>query len=263
MNPTSLSTYVDGLHKTLEEKLFFIDVLDKDFFNNKIVIDFGCGDGSVLEYIARNCKHRNAYFFGVDINKKMLEYAEEKLFAVPGAPSSFCCVLDRVLDSLKLIKENREVVFIATSVFHELDKKEQERVCDFISEHCDYFICRDMEVRFAPTFYYDNYLDLMSKIIANSNPKMLSQFVRKYGFGQEAALHYLLKYTYVENWETELEENYLSINWGKLRWCLDKVVYEKSYIQEWRANQVKKDFDIDLEKYTHCTHNNLITARVK
>ena len=262
MNPKFMDTYVNGLQQTLEEKLFFIDKLGEDYFRNKIIIDFGCGDGSVLAYIAKHCDCVGSDFVAVDINNQMLRYAEEKL--ITPQPVFFFNKLEDALPIINTKSESTKVILIANSVFHELGE-EQVKAVDFIRKYVDTFIIRDMYIDFNYAFEADNFEDLKnslaSKIIANANSKMLAQFVEKWGIDLMSFVHFLLKYTYVENWETEIQEDYLSAWRFNLAHVLPKVVYENSYAQEWRVERVKKDFDIDLLKYTKSTHKMLILER--
>lgn len=262
MNPKNMDTYVNGLQQTLKEKLFFIDKLGEDYFRNKIIIDFGCGDGSVLAYIAKHCDCVGSDFVAVDMNNQMLKYAEEKIIT-----PQLVCFFNKLEDALPIINtksKSTKVILIANSVFHELEK-ERLQIIDFIRKYVDTFIIRDMYIDLDYAFEADNFEDLKnslaSKIIANANPKMLAQFVKKWGVDIMSFVHFLLKYTYVENWETEIQEDYLSAWRFGLESVLPKIVYENSYAQEWRVERVKKDFDINLLEYTKSTHKMLILEK--
>lgn len=255
MNPENLEVYINGLQKTLGEKLFFLEILGKDnFFKNKIIVDFGCGDGSVLAFISKHYNCEGSILVGVDINEEMLELAKSNVTA---EHTYFC----KKLDNIALLENHLPVVFIASSVLHELGTiYEQGKVLEFVDKYADYFIVRDMCVTLAHKYPGE----LLGKLILNSNPKMLSQFVTRYGADNEALVHYLLKYTYVENWETEIKENYLSTYWkaiDRLNCGKFKTMYDRSYIQKWRAERVKKDFGIELSNYTYSTHRQLILRR--
>jgi len=165
------------------------------------------------------------------------------------------------VDSLKIMKSNREVVFIANSVFHELND-DQHRIYDFIKTECDYLIVRDMYVH-QKKVPEKKINEMLSQIVVNSNPRLFAQFGLKYGFSLRSLIHYLLKYTYVENWETELEENYLSVDWNAINRIFSNVIHDNCYIQKWRLNRVKFDFVIDLSKYTTTTHRELILSKKK
>lgn len=258
MNPNRIETYIEGLNKTLQDKLFFLNVFQKDYFKNKIIIDFGCGDGSVLEYISRHCDITDSILIGVDINDSILEYAKQKNIKD--------CVFVNSLAELDWSKKTKDIIIIATSVLHELGYVTQKTLFKFVAEHASCFIVRDMCFTYPKQGLdvYD-YKDIHAKIIRNSNSKLLTSFVEKYGLVPEINIaHYLMKYTYVENWDTELEEDYTSVDWLRLeRIPTFEISYDRTFIQEWRRNQVMKDFDIDIEKLTQSTHRELIMVRQK
>lgn len=249
MNPKHLETYVESLHKTLESKLFFTKILDEKFFDNKIVVDFGCGDGAVLKHIHYNSY--NCLLVAVDANPNMLKLVEQQNIGA--------YLFSSLEEASNFIKErsfsDKEVVCIATSVLHEINDF-QNYFRQFCKEVVDYVIIRDMYV--LPKVTFGRTEILLSKIISGAHPKYLSDFISRYGYEKEALIHYLLKYTYVENWECEITENYLSVDWKAIEKLADKVLFNKEYIQPWRQQQVKKDFDIDISEYTFTTHREII-----
>lgn len=73
-------------------------------------------------------------------------------------------------------------------------------------------------------------------------------------YTQHDIVHYLLKYKYTENWEREVQQNYVPITLEQL---LDKILdgYEVTYFDHFTlpyiAWQIKKDFGIELTTPTH------------
>ena len=91
----------------------------------------------------------------------------------------------------------------------------------------------------------------LAKLIKHANPQHLSEFTAKYGlFTDKDMYHFLLKYSYVDNWELELEEDYFCFNYQNLL-SLGKVIYQKNYTLKYKKERVKEDFDINLTKPTH------------
>lgn len=264
MKPKQFETYITGLQKTLEEKTFFVRQLPVNFWQNKIIIDFGCGDGSVLDHISKNRDLSGSILVAVDCDIRMLECVYKRAILYDGYEKCelFCSLTDKHLQELIKGHSQKEVVVIATSVLHELNDY-QTVFHNFCERYADYLIIRDMCVNtpFATGFEHDN--ELLAKVIKNASPKHLSQFVAKYGSTVDDLMHFLLKYTYVENWETELEEDYLSTKWN---WLLrdyteeikTECLYNRAYVQSWRRERVLKDFDIDLKDYTGSTHREVI-----
>ena len=62
--------------------------------------------------------------------------------------------------------------------------------------------------------------------------------------------HYFLKYTYVDNWDTEVLENYFSVPW---EWFfkMGTTEYRRDYILEHKKERVKADFGYQLMEPTH------------
>lgn len=154
----------------------------------------------------------------------------------------------------KLSKEilNEKTLIIFNSVLHEVNDYAKTLLETLNGTGCTIAI-RDM------CNYCQDKLSKadLSKLIKNSNSKILSDFTRKYGLSaRQQMIHYLLKYTYVDNWDLELEEDYFSFGFSSLNLITDKVLYQKSYALEYKVSQVKKDFDIDISNDT--THIQLI-----
>ena len=67
-----------------------------------------------------------------------------------------------------------------------------------------------------------------------------------------------MKYRYTDNWEREVNENYLPVSLETVKKKIPssyKIVYEKDFILPFIQQQVKKDFDVEI---THSTHTKLI-----
>jgi hypothetical protein len=115
-------------------------------------------------------------------------------------------------------------------------------------------IIRDM----IPSKHFDN-MNLMdvNKIKEKSDPKYLNDFQNYWGdisINFRILLHWLLKYKYTINWKRELKENYLPVSLETLKKKIPdnwSIIYERNYTYEYLKNQIKKDFDIELNEKTH------------
>ena len=267
MNPTHLETYIEGLHKTIDSKLFFLDKLPDNFFRNpeepKVIIDLGCGDGTVLKTIKEHYSDDNQIFVAIDNNPDILNYTKINI----GQDALYFKTLKEFTDFI--VEESwirkYKFVLICESVLHEVGKNFQEVIYDFAFSYCDYFIIRDMFVQ--DNEYTRNKMSIQLKnryyanVIRYSNTTLLTDFVEHYGLDIHQLIHYLLKYTYVENWRTEVEEDYTSVNWhtiDDIEWHANKVIYDRQYVQEWRRNRVREDFDIDMNDFCTSTHREVI-----
>lgn len=240
-NNRNYNVYLKGMQQGKAEKLFFIDHIELDKFDT--IIDFGCGDGSILAAISSLGNFSHTKFIGIDSDDYMRNLARTTV-NIPNA--WFFAELTR-----EMINSNTLIIF--SSVLHELNDY-WTTLKRIIKGTGATLVIRDMK---DGTGKFSISREYLPKLIANSNPKRLSQFLEKYGINDDSVLHYLLKYSYIDNWELELQEDYLSVPWEDIE-KLGTVIYKREYILEYKKQQVKKDFDIDLEKLTKSTHCQMI-----
>lgn len=235
------NAYLLGMEKSKAEKLFFMNHLALSEFD--IIIDFGCGAGEVIRTCAENSYNSRCY--GIDKDSYMINRASENCKNL----SNVIFVDD--IEQVQIWPEAR-ILLIFSSVLHEVN--DYWSVLEkFIRRHSGRItvVVRDMcfpNLNKKPIDKED-----LAKIIKHSNPKRLSEFVNKYGMSTNKDMyHYLLKYSYVDNWELELEEDYFSFNWSKISLYLaKKTIYDCYYTLQFKKDRVKKDFDIDLNLTTH------------
>ena len=67
-----IQSYITGMNLSIQDKLFFVDLLDFD-----VIVDFGCADGTFLESISK-IKPKTK-IIGYDIDPEMLSKAKSKL----------------------------------------------------------------------------------------------------------------------------------------------------------------------------------------
>lgn len=269
MNPKNLSVYTSGLAATQFEKLFFYNVFDKKDLNlnNKIFIDFGCGEGSLLSFLYNKIQLgeiQNTLLIGVEQNENLRYLTMSKL----GAPymtsptsnhmnliydlESSLENLEKFLSSTSNMIKGREVILLCSSVLHELGSY-QKTLIKFIKKRVNYVIIRDMYVTVERSFSSKQ----IAKIIKGSDPKRLAEFITKYGMSDVQLMHYLLKYTYVDNWKSEILEDYTSVKWDLFE-KLGPIIWERVYEQDWRRNKIKEDFDLSLVFNGVTTHRELV-----
>lgn len=94
-----------------------------------------------------------------------------------------------------------------------------------------------------------------------ANKEYLKSFEEKWGKisnNYRTFMHYLLKYKYTDNWDREVNENYLPISLETLYTKIPsgyRIKYQDNYILPILQQQVKKDFDIIID---HTTHTKII-----
>lgn len=245
---SNYNAYLLGMEKSNADKLFFLNYLCLDDYD--YIVDFGCGRGDIIKTCSQMTK---AICYGIERDPIM------KNIAGDNCKDTEIIFLEK-LSELRITPKQNRVLFIFSSVVHKLGNLWWDEVYPFIKKYaypttagyegCTVVI-RDMY--FGGSFYEEvNQLDL-ARIVMNSNNKVLGEFIAKYGMDTKMQMyHYLLKYSYVDNWETELEEDYFSFDWESFLAKGDtEIVYDRKYILPFKKERVKHDFGIELEYPTH------------
>ena len=252
-NISNLEVYNTNMAKSMEDKLFFMNIIGKDI---DALVDFGCADGVLLKAVEQI--NPNIPLFGIDMNEKMIEKAQEKCpngkFRISKLPviNTFPCK-----GSLNLSSVLHEVYSYSSSIE---ERTFWENVT--YSEY-EYIIIRDM-------IYNDNATKLANK---NDIDKVYSRY-KDYVFDnadeignvyefediwgsikyKKNLVHYLLKYRYLVNWKREVKENYLGYSTEDIIKNIGnnyQLIYRKDHILPYLYNKVKEDFGIELDTPTH------------
>lgn len=224
------NVYLAGMHAGLQEKLFFLEKLNMQDFDT--IVDFGCGGGEILAACAAVT---NARLIGIDYDEFMRDETHKR---VPTA---------ELYSELTRDMLSPRTLLIFSSVLHEveaywitLEQLIQGTGCTIV--------VRDMRFSTQPE-PIDK--DDLAKLVFNSDSKRLGYFIHRCGMKDDRDMyHYLLKYSYVDNWILEREENYFSFDYDRL-FKLGAVLYERNYLLEYKRDRVIEDFNIFLTKPTH------------
>lgn len=242
---TDLSGYLYRMQKSMIDKMFFID---KTFEPIEYIVDFGCANGELIKMLQ--------YYFdeykyaGYDISEKMIEAAKKN---VPEA--EFCSDWS----SLR-IPFDRSLLNIS-SVIHEVYSYCGEAEIELFWKRAlqsgfQYVTIRDMMLSDGSEFQKASAEDIL-KIRQNGRyASHLADYERVWGAieSERDLIHYLLKYSYTENWEREVTEDYLGLSVEGLMSLIPdnyRVTYCEHYTLPFIAWQVKKDFDIEIKTPTH------------
>lgn len=243
-NPiVNVQNYINGMNKGIEDKLFFLDKINFD-----TLIDFGCADGTILNII--NNINPNINLIGYDIDETMMQISNKKYPNI-----NFLSDWNNAIENIK-----GDTAILLSSVIHEVySYGTSKEIANFwknqiFDSRIKYVIIRDM----IPSTYFDkmNIIEI-KKIKEKSNPKYLKDFEEKWGdisTSFRVLLHWLLKYRYVINWKREVQENYLPVSLETLKKKIPSnwsIIYEDHYTYNFLKNQIKKDFDIELNENTH------------
>lgn len=246
---SNFNTYSSGMNKSIPDKLFFFDKIKPD-----LIVDFGCADGSILYHISKN--YPDIRLIGYDIDKEMIEKASIK---VPKAT-----ITDKWNDIISLISDYKSPTLLLSSVIHEVySYSTGPNIKKFwndmvFSDNFRYIVIRDM-IPSVDLQKKDSlkFKDDVKKVNKYANKKHLFEFEKIWGLidnDYRTLIHFLLKYSYVDNWEREVRENYLPITLETLYKKIPlnyKIKYLSTFVFEPIQQKVMRDFGIVLTNNTH------------
>lgn len=260
----NLEIYNIRMDKSIEDKLWFLgqpEIKDVDIF-----VDFGCANGNMLRHMYY--QDPGKVYIGYDNNTEMLSIAKEYC---KNTGIKFIYNFENIKEYINREYPGKKVCLILSSVLHEVYSYTPagagiDEFWKNIKEDLDpdYIVIRDMTWGFGFDSKYSyreeqvRHFDCCYKISELANQDQIKDFERVVGRklinNLKDITHFLLKYKYVENWDREVQENYLSYTTtdviSKLR-DKYKLTYFKYYCLPYLHEQFMKDFDIDFIGYTH------------
>ena len=248
----NMNKYNTSMAKSLIDKMFFMDKIDESV---KVVLDYGCADGTLVKFLAP--LFPDMFFIGYDLDESMIEIAEE------GCELSNVFFMSNLKELEAWFCEKKiypdQCVVNLSSVIHEVYSystiEEVEKFWEFIN-HMDfgYIVIRDMCLDSSarrPSLKED-----LIKVRSRYPADRIREFESVHGSlcDNYNLIHFLLKYRYAENWDREVRENYLPLSVEDIGAKVSRdyeLVYFDHYILPFLANVVRKDFDLVLKDYTH------------
>lgn len=251
---SDLQSYIDGMSMSMKDKVFFIDMVDFD-----VIVDFGCADGTFLQHISRS--KPNVKLIGYDLDETMLSKAKTKL----GDSALLTSKWDEVVNE---VYQYDKPLLNLSSVIHEVYSYSHPKVIKkFWSDQVfgndfKWITIRDM----IPSIELgkeeiSQFKDDVKKVRLKTDKDYLRSFEKRWGTisdNYRTFMHYLLKYRYTDNWDREVNEDYLPVSLETVKNKIPngyKIVYEKDFLLPFLKQQVKKDFNVDL---VHSTHTKMI-----
>lgn len=248
--------YISAMNKSMPDKLFFLNIINPD-----VIVDFGCADGTTLLNI-KKIKPKIT-LVGYDLDPIMVQKARNK---VPSAT-----ITSDWNDIKSLICNYDNPVILLSSVIHEVySYSRSSLIKKFWNEQVfgdlfKYVVIRDM----IPTTLMQKedilkFKEDAKKITKLSNKKYLNSFENIWGLidnDYRTLVHWLLKYTYIDNWEREVRENYVPLTLETLKKKIPnnyKITYEKNFVFPPIKERVLKDFGVEIK---HSTHTKMIITR--
>ncbi len=240
--------YVSQMGKAYIDKLFFMDKVDAD-----LIVDFGCADGFILSKIAM--LKPGTRLVGYDLDEGMLAKAKKTLGKSVTLTSDWGEV-ERIAASFN------QPMLLLSSVIHEVYSYSATRDVqrfwrDQVFGGSFKWICiRDM-IPSGESVPAKDFSSDVEKVKSVVDPRYLKSFESRWGALSESYrtfIHFLLKYRYVDNWDREVEENYVPITLKTLKSKMPsfyRVAYENSYVYDFFQIQVMKDLGIEIRQTTH------------
>ena len=248
-------TYNEEMHKSLKDKLFFLDKIGEV----ENLVDYGCADGRLLKAV-KDLKP-GIGLYGIDSDEQMLEKAKQSL----GSDLLGCVQSKRpvVIDGLDPSNSALNISSVIHEVYSYCTPEEIEAFWDGVNNSgYKYIIIRDMirdvpKDRAADPDDYRTLERFLNEKADEDLKKRATEFEETWGYMklQHNMVHFLMKYRYVYNWSREVKENYIPLGPWEL---IDKLDLDKYELVEsdiftlpFLKEQVEKDFGIDLKNNTH------------
>lgn len=235
--------YLNSMRKSMLDKVFFID---KIFEPVSTIVDFGCADGSLIGFLQELFPEYS--YIGYDNDSDMIKIAQNSY-----KNCSF-------YTDLKEITLTNDSLLNLSSVVHEIysycDKEAIQNFWNYVfNSGFKYISFRDMMLDGLEDYFYDA---VKIEKITDKYSYAFEEYQNVWGKVKSNAdfIHFLYKskYVYGGNWERELHENYIPIDYqDMIRFIPDnyEIVYQNHYIFPYLAYWVKREFDIDLHTPTH------------
>jgi hypothetical protein len=251
---SNIQSYIDGMSMSIQDKLFFSDMVSFD-----VIVDFGCADGTFLKHIS--ISNPNVKLIGYDLDDTMLSKAKNKL----GNKALLTSNWD---DVIKEVYQYKKPLLNLSSVIHEVYSYSHPKMVKIFWDNqvfggdFKWITIRDM----IPSLELgreeiSQFKEDVKKVKMKTNKDYLKSFEERWGTisdNYRTFIHYLLKYRYTDNWDREVNEDYLPVSLETVKNKIPndyKIVYERDFILPFLKEQVKKDFNVDL---THSTHTKII-----
>jgi 23S rRNA U2552 (ribose-2'-O)-methylase RlmE/FtsJ len=251
---SDLDRYIEGMEKSMQDKLFFVSQLDFD-----VIVDFGCANGSFLSKV-RQLKP-NVKIIGYDLDESMLKKARYEL-------NNDALLTDDWNEVVNELQNYKSPLLNLSSVIHEVYSYSHSSVIKQFWENqvfggnFKWITIRDM----IPSCdihknEIENFKQDVKKVRKRANNLYLKDFEKRWGViddNYRTFCHFLLKYRYIENWKREVNENYLPVSLETVKKKIPSnytIQYEQDFIVPFIQDKVGIDFGV---KITHSTHVKMI-----
>lgn len=251
---SDLQSYINGMSLSIQDKLFFVDMVNFD-----VIVDFGCADGTFLEGIMKS--NPGVKVIGYDLDETMLSKARTRL-------GNKALLTSNWEEAVNATNQYKNPLLNLSSVIHEVYSYSHGTIVkkfwdnQVFGGYFKWITIRDM----IPSLELGReeismFKDDVRKVRSKSDKIYLDSFEERWGTisdNYRTFMHYLLKYRYTDNWDREVNEDYLPVSLETVKTKIPsnyKIVYEQDFLLDFLKQQVKKDFNVHL---THSTHTKMI-----
>jgi SAM-dependent methyltransferase len=243
----NFDSYNLGMKKSMLDKMFFVDKIDAE-----IVVDYGCANGVLVNFLHNFFPEIE--YYGFDTSQEMINEAKR---LNPEIADNFTTNWEELHG--KISKSGKKAAVLLSSIIHEVysygTSTDVGVFWDRIfGNEFDYIIIRDM----MPSKTVDRRSDIndIQKILKHADRKQLFDFETVWGSieNNKNLIHFFLKYRYNDNWDREVEENYLPINREKLLSSIPEnyeITFHEHFVLPFLKTEVEKDFKIEIKDNTH------------
>ncbi len=251
------AVYAAGMEKGLVDKTDFLASIDAE-----VIVEYGCAEGAVLNYIHRNDPEK--ILFGFDIDDGMIERAKDR-FGETGI--IFTTQWEFVVEHLLALQaKGKKIAIVLNSLVHELSYLPEEvrklildRIFGRGGVVWDYITFRDMMVNSAARRPSDPIMVARVRQVVGKRrggKERLAQWEEHWGSINSfwSLIHFFLTYRYEENWEREYKENYLPVAYEDFLASIPDEympIFEHHYTLPFLRREIEKDFDLQLHEPTH------------
>ena len=236
----NINSYIAKMNDALQEKLFFVDKVE--LFKYDCIIEFGGATGALLNEVSLICKRKDVQYINYDINENMLERCK---FLHPHitATNDFEILINAV-------KRNARTLVIFSSVLHEVINFTEAY---WLMRNAHTVVIRDMK---RPLNNEPVANVTRKRLLSEVAPWQAQMFENEWGkiCDKETMYRFFLMNEYVENFETEVEEDYFSVPWSEITWLMEgthNCIYDRSFTLPYRKEQVKRRFNYVMNDFTH------------
>lgn len=199
------NVYNNSMAKTMLDKIWFIDKISADI---KTIVDFGCADGTLIQFV-ESLFPKTYSFVGIDNDEIMRATATKNLSGLIAEGRV------KIVNSIEEIPHEiaKNSVLVLNSVVHEIlsycSYVDAQNIWNSIWKlRFGYVAIRDMHYQKEVD---DITIDFLRSSFFHKGYHFSEWYDKNYYSRQDPnmIIEYLLKYRYQENWSREVNERYL------------------------------------------------------